>query len=260
MPPNISNTNLKVYTEKDLQKEGSSTEKKINDESVTQGERQIVTKTDGWEIRNVKWINLILITSLHLYFIYACFTFDFLKNLKTTAWFLFLYISGGFGVTGGVHRLWTHRAYKAKWPLRVILAVAYSSAGMNDIYQWVRDHRVHHKFVDTDADPHNSKRGFFFSHVGWLFLKKHPEVIRRGRQVDMSDILSDPIAALSVKYFPIFRFVFAYLLPVVIPVYGWNETWYRAILSQVIRYVIILNSTWSVNSVAHIWGAKPYDV
>jgi len=70
----------------------------------------------------------------------------------------------------------------------------------NNIYDWVRDHRVHHRYTDTDADPHNSNRGFFFSHIGWLLMKKHPEVIRRGRQVDMSDVLADPIATFGVKY------------------------------------------------------------
>ena len=69
----------------------------------------------------------------------------------------------------------------------------------NSVFDWVRDHRVHHKFSETDADPHNAHRGFFFSHVGWLMQKKHPEVIRRGRQVDMSDILADPLAKFHTK-------------------------------------------------------------
>ncbi|KYQ54757.1 Acyl-CoA Delta(11) desaturase [Trachymyrmex zeteki] len=166
----------------------------------------------------------------------------------------------GNGVTAGVHRLWTHRSYKAKWQLRIILAVCYASAGMNDIFEWVRDHRVHHKYTDTNADPHNSKRGFFFSHVGWLMTKKHPDVIQKGRQVDMSDILADPIAVFTIKYAPILKFIFALLLPVMLPVYAWNETWSRAFVSQIfIRYVLVLNFTWSVNSVAHIWGSRPYD-
>ena len=50
----------------------------------------------------------------------------------------------------------------------------------NDIYEWCRDHRTHHKFSETDADPHNSRRGFFFAHIGWLLVRKHPEVIRKG--------------------------------------------------------------------------------
>lgn len=65
----------------------------------------------------------------------------------------------GQGITAGAHRLWAHRTYKAKLPLRIILAVFQTLAFQNHIYEWVRDHRVHHKFTDTDADPHNAKRG-----------------------------------------------------------------------------------------------------
>jgi len=62
------------------------------------------------------------------------------------------------------------------------------------------------------------------------------------------------------RYFSILKFIFAFLLPVMLPVYGWNETWFRAFVSQIIlRYTFTLNITWSVNSVAHIWGSKPYD-
>jgi stearoyl-CoA desaturase (delta-9 desaturase) len=61
----------------------------------------------------------------------------------------------------------------------------------NNIHEWSRDHRVHHKFSETDADPHNAKRGFFFSHVGWLLVKKHPDVRSKGKTVDMSDLERD---------------------------------------------------------------------
>lgn len=61
----------------------------------------------------------------------------------------------------------------------------------NHVYEWVRDHRVHHKFTDTDADPHNAARGFFFSHMGWLMIRKHPDVRRRGGGVDLSDLEQD---------------------------------------------------------------------
>ena len=73
------------------------------------------------------------------------------------------------GVTAGVHRLWTHRSYKAHWPLRLLLVGANSMAAENSIYTWARDHRAHHKYSETDADPHNSNRGMFFAHVMVVF-------------------------------------------------------------------------------------------
>lgn len=102
-------------------------------------------------------------------------------------------VGASMGVTAGAHRLWAHRTYKAKLPLRIFLMICQTTMLQNDIYEWVRDHRVHHKFTDTDADPHNSRRGFFFSHIGWLMLKKHKDVQVKGKTVDMSDIESDPV-------------------------------------------------------------------
>lgn len=59
--------------------------------------------------------------------------------------------------------------------------------------------RVHHKFTDTDADPHNTNRGLFFSHVGWLMLKKHRDVKEKGATIDLSDLERDPIVMFQKK-------------------------------------------------------------
>jgi stearoyl-CoA desaturase (delta-9 desaturase) len=107
--------------------------------------------------------------------------------------------SAGFGTTAGAHRLWAHKTYKAKLPLKIILMIFQTLAVQNDIHEWSRDHRVHHKFTDTDGDPHNINRGFFFSHMGWLLCKKHPDVLRKGKTVDMSDLERDPIVSFQKK-------------------------------------------------------------
>ncbi|XP_029158101.1 acyl-CoA Delta(11) desaturase-like isoform X1 [Nylanderia fulva] len=262
MAPNISSKNSEIHAEKDFQKEEFLIiTKRTDNENNIQNRNATHIKFEGLFKFNtkLKWLNVISIIFLHMSMIYACFTFKWSEDLRTNIWMLVMCIIPAIGVTAGAHRLWTHQAYKAKWPLRIILFIYLAAAGQNNLYDWVRDHRVHHKYTDTDADPHNSNRGFFFSHVGWLMMKKHPDVIQKGRQIDMSDILADPITAFGCKYFSIFQFVFAFLLPVIVPVYGWNETWSRVFTSQIIRYVLSLNCIWSVNSVAHIWGSKPYD-
>lgn len=63
----------------------------------------------------------------------------------------------------------------------------------NDIYEWARDHRVHHKYSETDADPHNAKRGFFFAHIGWLLVRKHPDVIEKGKKLELTDLKADKV-------------------------------------------------------------------
>lgn len=73
------------------------------------------------------------------------------------------------------------------------LCLLINASFQNDIYEWCRDHRVHHKFTETDADPHNIKRGFFFAHMGWLMCKKHPAVGEKGKTVYLDDLWADPI-------------------------------------------------------------------
>lgn len=98
-----------------------------------------------------------------------------------------------YGVTAGAHRLWTHRSFKANKRLKILLMILQTIAIQNDTIEWCRDHRVHHKFADSDADPTNSRRGFFFAHIGWLMCKKHPDVIKFGKNVDMSDLESEEV-------------------------------------------------------------------
>ncbi|XP_032311840.1 acyl-CoA Delta-9 desaturase-like [Drosophila ananassae] len=85
---------------------------------------------------------------------------------------------------------------------RMILALFYTIAFQDAAYHWAHDHRVSHKYFETDADPHNVTRGFF-SHVGWLLCKKHPEVKAKGKGVDLSDPLIDPILMFQKKYYMI---------------------------------------------------------
>lgn len=82
-----------------------------------------------------------------------------------------------------------------------------------DVYTWALDHRVHHKYSETDADPHDARRGFFFAHVAWLFMTPHPDVVAKRKAVDMSDLEADPIImwqkrqeAYGIYSFPSFAF------------------------------------------------------
>ena len=133
-------------------------------------------------------------------------------------------------------------------------------AGQNSLYVWCRDHRVHHKFSETDGDPHNTNRGFFFAHVGWLLRKKHPEVKKRSQILDFSDLLADPVVRFQKDYYPWLYFAFAVFGPALIPPLVWGESLTRSLLIvYVSRYITSLHSTWFVNSTAHMFGDRPYN-
>ena len=177
----------------------------------------------------------------------------------TWIWTAFCYVAAALGITAGAHRLWSHRSYKANVSLRIFLTMCNCMANENDIIEWSRDHRLHHKYSETDADPHNAKRGFFFAHCGWLLVRKHPEIKAKGKAIDMSDLLADPICAFQRKYFIPLIIFFCFAMPTTVPWYFWGESVWTAFFAAIFRYVLLLNFTWCVNSVAHLFGNKPYD-
>jgi len=209
--------------------------------------------------REIVWGNVIKFSLLHIYALYGLYCFFFCYPL-TWLWGALLFYLGGLGITAGAHRLWSHRAYKAKLPLRIFLAFCNCIAIQNSILDWVKDHRTHHKYSETNADPHNATRGFFFSHVGWLLVKKHPDVIEKGKRLNYDDIYADPVCAIQHKYYLPLIILIGLVIPTIIPGLLWNESYINALFVCVfLRYAINLNATWCVNSVAHIWGNKPYD-
>jgi stearoyl-CoA desaturase (delta-9 desaturase) len=178
----------------------------------------------------------------------------------TLAWAFIMYIIGGFGITVGAHRLWSHRSYKATFSLRVIMMVFNSVAAQGTIFHWARDHRVHHKHSETKRDPHNAARGFFYAHVGWLMLKKEECVKEAGRKLDMSDLEADSVVAFQKRYGVLCQVFWAFIFPTFVAAKLWNEDMLNAFLvAGMLKYVVTLHFTWCVNSVAHMWGDRPYD-
>jgi len=179
---------------------------------------------------------------------------------STTIWFVIGYVIGGIGITGGAHRLWAHRSYSAHWTLRAVLMIANSMASQGTIFHWSRDHRLHHKYSETPSDPHNAQRGFFYSHMGWLMVKKDPLVIAAGKTIPMDDLLKDPVVMFQKKLDPWWNLFWALAFPALLPAYFWDENLLTAFyVCGALRYVCILHATWTVNSIAHSFGERPYD-
>jgi stearoyl-CoA desaturase (delta-9 desaturase) len=95
--------------------------------------------------------------------------------------------------------------------------------------------------------------------MGWLLCKKHPDVIKKGSQIPMNDLLEDKVVYIQKKYYKILAIVFCFVLPTLVPYYLWNESLSISYFVAIIRYVFTLHVTWLVNSLAHWIGYKPYD-
>ncbi|MFF1967272.1 acyl-CoA desaturase [Streptomyces sp. NPDC058232] len=175
------------------------------------------------------------------------------------------YLVSGFGLTVGYHRLFTHRSFKARRGLRIALAVAGSLGVEGSPVQWVANHRRHHAFADREGDPHSPWRygtdtrallkGLLHAHIGWM-LKR--EVSNRARFAP--DVAADPDLRLVGRLFGLLTGV-SLLFPALIGglVTG---TWTGALTgffwAGVIRMALLHHVTWSVNSVCHVAGKRPF--
>lgn len=173
--------------------------------------------------------------------------------------FLAAQLTGMLGITAGAHRLWSHKSFEAAWPVRLLFMFANSAAHQGSIYHWVRDHRMHHKHTDTELDPHSIQYGFWYSHIGWLFYKKNNQLRDAAKKIDMSDIENDSIVMFQHRNYLYFSNVFCFVLPTFYGWSMWNSLWIGYFYFGVLRWILLLHATWCVNSVAHMWGERPYN-
>uniref|UniRef100_H2XUS4 Acyl-CoA desaturase-like n=3 Tax=Ciona intestinalis TaxID=7719 RepID=H2XUS4_CIOIN len=209
-------------------------------------------------LHQIQWFNFAILFSVVCCGLYG-FTLVFQVKLLTLIWTFVCAFISGLGVTAGVHRYWCHRSYKATFSLRALLCFLQTLAIQNSILNWATNHRVHHKFSETDADPHNANRGFVFSHIGWIVMKEHPSVDEKRNIMDVSDLLEDKVVAFQHRYYGILVLLIGVMFPTLVPVLFWGESFTFAFFLNMSRYCVLLNSVSMINSVAHIWGYRPYD-
>jgi stearoyl-CoA desaturase (Delta-9 desaturase) len=128
------------------------------------------------------------------------------------------------------------------------------------ILHWARMHRVHHKCSDTDSDPHNAARGFFYSQFGWLLHRNDPGFTKELAKVDVSDLEADPIVMFQHTYFPFLVIPLSFVMPSTIAYYCLGETFLNSVfVALIFRHMLLQHSIGLINSVTHLYGKKPYD-
>lgn len=177
------------------------------------------------------------------------------------------YVVSGLGVTVGFHRYFTHSSFRAKRWLRLALAVAGSLAVEGNTTQWVADHRRHHAFSDVEGDPHSPWRfggsvwgltkGMFHAHVGWLFGR---ELSNRRRFAP--DLLADRDISRVDRLFPLLVAI-SLLGPGIIGglvTWSWQGALTALFWAGLVRISLLHHVTWSINSVCHVYGKRPFEV
>jgi len=166
-----------------------------------------------------------------------------------------MYVLCGLSVTAGYHRLFSHRSYRASPPVRWVLLLLGAATFQNSALSWSADHRAHHAGTDTPDDPHDVTRGAWFAHVAWLFR-------RREASADVTK-LRDLWAVRSVRWqhrwYAVVAIGVGLALPTAIASL-WGDPWGGLLVAGFLRTGVMLQSTFAVNSLAHLVGRRRYDV
>ena len=180
------------------------------------------------------------------------------------------YAVTGHGITVGFHRYFTHGSFKAGPRLRVALAIAGSMAIEGPVTRWVADHRRHHAFSDKEGDPHSPWRygttfwalckGLWHAHVGWLF-----DVEQTDQQRFAPDLLADRAVHLVNRLFPVWVLVSLALPALAGGAWAaaagdgfWDGAATAFFWGSLVRVAVLHHVTWSINSICHAFGDRPF--
>jgi stearoyl-CoA desaturase (delta-9 desaturase) len=156
----------------------------------------------------------------------------------------------GTAVSGGYHRLFSHRAYKASWLVRFFFLCFGAAAFENSALKWSSDHRIHHQHVDSEQDPYTIGEGFWYAHWTWVMEEKTMPI------VGVADLEKDPLVRWQHRNHFLIGAVVS-LIPLWIGMAVGN-VWGYLVWGLVLRIVVTHHSTFLINSAAHMFGSRPY--
>ncbi len=170
--------------------------------------------------------------------------------------FCALLLASGLSITLGYHRLFSHLAFRAKWPVRLFVVLFGASAFENSVLMWASEHRRHHKHVDQDEDPYDISKGFFHAHIGWLLFKLLPQPPFD----NVNDLKKDPLVAWQHRHVHLLAVLISFVLPTALGAIwdGWAGALGGFLIAGVARIVVLQHCTFFINSACHTIGRQPY--
>ena len=207
------------------------------------------TLTSWTNARGINWKNVSILASIHLMAIPAVFTFSWgnLAALLIGNW-----IVGSLGVGLGYHRLLTHRSFaSSKW-LEYFLTILGTMSIQDSPDKWVATHRIHHRFTETENDPHSPIVSFLWAQTGWIAWGAAQDHDDETLHRYVPDLKNDRIHELITR--------FSYL-PVLVSAAGLFAIggWSMVVWGIFARIVVGWHTTWLVNSLSHTYGRRAFD-
>jgi stearoyl-CoA desaturase (delta-9 desaturase) len=166
-----------------------------------------------------------------------------------------LYLAVGMSICAGYHRFFSHKSYECSPVVQVFYAIFGALAAQNSILWWSSSHRVHHKHVDSDWDPYNIKRGFWWAHMFWIFYKNDQ---RDGTFANSPDLLKNPVVMWQHRWHKVILIGVGFGLPTLVGAAFGNPI-AGLLWGGFLRLAIIHHTTFFVNSLAHFVGKPLYN-
>ena len=213
----------------------------------------------------VEWVtsSFLIITAILTFTAVPAYFYYFGWDWFLFAVFMFYYPATGMSITVGYHRLFSHKAFKASWPVKLFVLLFGAAAFENSALWWSSEHRKHHKHVDTDDDPYDISKGFFWAHMGWLMFKLKPATPMNNVQ----DLKKDALILWQDKWVHAIAFFMSFILPAGIGyLYAVTTNNLSALagalggllIPGVARVVMVQHATFCINSLCHMIGSRPY--
>lgn len=201
----------------------------------------------------VNWLHVVILIGVPLVTFYGILTTPL--QAKTLVLAAITYYLTGFGITGGYHRLWSHKAWSAVAPVEFFVLMCGAAALQGSARWWCRNHRAHHKFTDTTKDPYNVRKGFMYAHFGWMMYKQDPEEVGKA---NIDDLNANPMILFQHKYYVQLAVFCSIILPTLIAGFGWGDFRGGYFYASLARIVLVHHATFFVNSLAHYLGEQEY--
>ncbi|MEO1186180.1 MAG: fatty acid desaturase [Cyanobacteria bacterium J06636_27] len=198
----------------------------------------------------LSWVNVAFFGAVHALALLAPWFFSW----SALGVMIFLHwLFGSIGICLGYHRILSHRSLQVpKW-LEYIIAIIGAMAMQGGPIFWVAGHRLHHAFTeDEDKDPYSAKRGFWWSHMLWIFYPRPEFFDYEMYKKYAPDLIRQPFYRLLNRYFILLQIPVGFLL---YALGGWSFVIYGVFL----RAVLLWHSTWLINSASHIRGYRTFE-
>ena len=216
-----------------------------------------MTQPQSFENAPINWIPAFVLISTPLAALLIVPYYLWTHSVSWQVWAIFAFFMAwnGLSITVGYHRLWSHRTYQAHPIVKWFFLIGGTLAVQGSVFDWCAGHRLHHRHVDDIyQDPYSAKRGFWFSHIGWM-LKNYPSGHYDYKNIP--DLKADPVLVAQDKYYALWILLANIGLPAL---FGWmvGDVAGTLVLAGLLRLVLSHHFTFFINSLCHMFGTRPY--